>query len=107
MSDSINQGSVVLCPFWREWRAHFGVRVCDNLVGGVPQCVVSDFYPDDPFNPKYDNMKICRHFVFSDVLIVREEDGSMVGCNCLFGGGKCIHQDVMKFCACVGCSRLF
>ena len=41
MSDNT---AVFLCAFWHEWRVHWGVRVCDNLVKGVPACVVADFY---------------------------------------------------------------
>jgi len=67
--------NVVLCPFWRESRSHFGVRVCDNLVGGVPACVVANFYPDLSYEEEVEELKReraglprkevvgCRHFV--------------------------------------------
>lgn len=110
----LNSGSpasdgVVLCAFWREKRAHFGVRVCDNLVGCVPSCVVDKFYPDgDPFSsPAFerwlagvdDGVVICRHFVRTDVYF------PMVKRGCFFGGVSCVHSDVEGFGACVGCSR--
>jgi hypothetical protein len=34
----------VSCPFWHDWRRHFGVRYCDNLVDGVPVCVREGYY---------------------------------------------------------------
>lgn len=86
------------CPFWRDSRAHFGVRVCDNLVGGVPSCVVDRFYPDSP-SMEYGNVKVCRHFVRSDVY------HHVVKHGCHFGGGLCVHNTVSHFGACVGCSR--
>ena len=63
MSDAVK------CPYWRIERVRFAVRVCDNLVSGVPQCVFSHFYPDDSDN-SYDSkdgrVVICRHFVWTD-----------------------------------------
>ena len=97
---------VVRCPFWRPSRAHFGVEVCDNLIDGVPQCIVSHFYPDDPF--EYDNIEdyysveICKHFVWSDYYSVDEKTRTKHEC---FFGGTCIHQDAGGFSACFGCSR--
>jgi len=97
---------VFRCPFWRPSRAHFGVQVCDNLVEGVPQCVVSHFYPDDPFLyddiEDYYKVEICRHFVWSDFYSV--SDNTMVKYECFFGG-MCVHPAVWGFNACEGCSR--
>jgi hypothetical protein len=80
------------------------------LVGGVPSCVVAEFYPDeDPFEPKAlerhlagmdDEVEICKHFVRTDALyIIPLKHG------CYFGGGNCVHPDGQGFGACVGCSR--
>ena len=101
------------CPFWRDSRAHFGVRVCDNLVGGVPSCVVDEFYPDselsgydsaeDWFNGRPNSVVICRHFDWSDVYSAFDE--VKVKQECFFGGARCVHPDVRGFCACVGCFR--
>lgn len=92
--------NVVLCPFWRESRSHFCVRVCENLVGGVPSCVVDEFYPDSP-SMEYGDVVVCRHFVRSDIYSrVRE-----VKCGCYFGGVSCVHSDVEGFGACAGCCR--
>lgn len=96
--------NIILCPFWRQWRAHFGSQFCDNLVQGIPQCVASKFYPDDPHYfeniEDYYNIKICGHFVWTD--FYRE---GLVKRKCLFGGEKCFHSDDPGFGACVGCSR--
>ncbi len=102
--------NIVLCPFWREWRAHFGVRVCDNLVEGVPSCVVDRFYPDsevsgydsieDWLNCHPNNVVICPHLVRSDIW-----DNSVVKRGCFFGVGICIHNNVIGFGACDSCSR--
>lgn len=87
---------VVLCPFWRVWRASFGVRVCDNLVGGVPACVVAEFYPDTAAMNYPDDVVVCRHFVRTDALyhVPLKRD-------CYFGG-VCIHPDAVGFDACFG-----
>jgi hypothetical protein len=89
---------MALCAFWRFSRSHFGVRVCDNLVGGVPACVVAHFYPDSA-TMDYGGVVVCRHFVRSDVYI------PVVKYACYFGGVKCVHSDVLGFGACTGCSR--
>jgi hypothetical protein len=109
-------GSVILCPFWRESRRSFAVEVCDNLVGGVPACVVAEFYPDvDPFalsdveRERYvrglDDFKICSHFVRSDIYSALDIHPSVIKRGCFFGGVRCVHADVVGFGACVGCSR--
>lgn len=101
---------VVRCGFWHDWRFYFGVEVCDKLVGGIPACVVANFYPIvDPFNPpliehwlngvRVDGVGVCRHFVRSDVYRPVVKHG------CYFGGVGCVHSDVVGFGACVGCSR--
>ena len=108
-------GHVVLCAFWRESRSHFGAKVCDNLVAGVPACVVAEFYPDSPYAP-YASLEdwlsgvgkvgeICRHFVRSDIYSALDIHPSMVKRGCFFGGVECVHSDVKGFGACVGCSR--
>lgn len=98
----------VVCPFYRLSR-HFTVPFCDNLVSGVPSCVVDDFYPDlDPFSFKdiheyekfMDGFNICEHFVRSDVYA--SCDVMKSGC---FFGGLCVHPLVRGFGACRGCSR--
>jgi hypothetical protein len=97
---------VFRCPFWRPSRATFGVQVCDNLVEGVPHCVVSNFYPDDPSS--YDNIEdylevtFCSHFVWDDFYSFSEK--IKVKNKCFFGG-MCIHPAVGGFGACEGCSR--
>jgi hypothetical protein len=53
----------VLCAFWRVSRSHFCVKVCDNLSGGVPACVVADFYPDTPSMDYSADVVVCGHFV--------------------------------------------
>jgi hypothetical protein len=96
-----------LCAFWHVWRVHFGVRVCDYLVGGVPVCVVARFYPDVTLVLEHwiggvrvvDSGRICRHFCRSDVY------SPVVKRGCYFGGSVCVHSDVVGFGACVGCSR--
>lgn len=104
MSDSV---LAVLCPFWHDWRVHFGVRVCDNLVGGVPACVVAGFYPDVRSELEHwlagkrvVGVGVCRHFCRSDVWYV-----VLVKQGCFFGGIGCVHRDVVGFGSCVGCSR--
>lgn len=95
-----NCDGVVLCAFWRVSRSHFGVRVCDNLIGGVPACVIDDFYPDSPTAGGLDDdTVVCGHFVRSDVYF------PAVKCGCYFGGVRCVHSDVEGFGACVGCCR--
>jgi hypothetical protein len=110
--------AVFLCAFWHDWRVHWGVRVCDYLVGGVPACVVAGFYPDlsvtlehwlNPDVPlarwrgdgavRVVGSGVCRHFCRSDVLRPPVKDG------CYFSGSVCVHSDVVGFGACVGCSR--
>jgi hypothetical protein len=95
---------VIRCPFWRPTRAHFGVEVCDNLVDGVPHCVASHFYPDDPFSyddiEDYYKIKICPHFVWTDFYSV----DTKVKSECFFGG-ICVHPAVRGFSACKSCSR--
>ena len=109
MSDNT---AVFLCAFWHEWRVHWGVRVCDNLVKGVPACVVEDFYR--VYDPSVggsvehwfegrrvfvegDGVGVCRHFCRSDVGSPTVKNG------CYFTGGTCVHSDVAGFGACVGC----
>lgn len=101
--------SVILCPFWRIQRSHFAVEFCDNLRDGVPSCVADGFYPDiDPHSFKnireyhdlFDSIKICSHFVRSDVWCL-----PIVKRGCLFGGDVCIHFEDKSFKSCVGCSR--
>ncbi len=99
----------VVCPFHRVFRRHFTVPFCDNLVSGVPACVVDNFYPDlDPFSFKnideYEEfmgrIKICCHFVRSDVYAPVKKSG------CFFGGGSCVYPAVQGFGACsVDCPR--
>ena len=99
----------VVCPFYRLSR-DFTVRFCDNLVDGVPSCVVDEFYPDlDLFSfkdireyEKYiDGISICSHFVRSDVYSASFSMKS----ECFFGG-LCVHPLVCGYGACsVNCSR--
>lgn len=106
-SDDVCSDGVVLCAFWRESRSSFGVRVCDDLVKGVPACVVADFYPDPCYEEETEvkawlrgeMVVICPHFVRSDVLRPDVKHG------CYFGGDTCFHSDVEGFGACVGCCR--
>jgi hypothetical protein len=98
-------GDVVLCAFWHDWRVHFGIRVCDNLVGGVPVCVVAEFYPNVAsvlehwLAGVHVGDGICWHFYRNDVYNPAVKSG------CFFGGVSCVHSDVVGFGACVGCSR--
>jgi hypothetical protein len=87
------------------------VRVCDNLVGGVPACVVANFYPDLSYEEEVEELEReraglpckevvdCRHFVRSDVY------SPVVKHGCYFGVVTCVHLDVEGFGACAGCSR--
>jgi len=96
----------VVCPFYRLSR-HFTVPFCDNLVDGVPSCVVDGFYPDvDPHSRldaglnAYPDVVICDHFVRSDVY-----SASSMKSGCFFGG-LCVHPVVRGYGACsVDCSR--
>ena len=95
-----------LCAFWHDWRVHFGVRVCDYLVGGVPACVVAGFYPDVTLTLEHwlagkrvVGVGVCRHFCRSDILSPEVKSG------CYFTGGVCVHSNVVGFGACVGCCR--
>jgi hypothetical protein len=93
---------VILCAFWRD------VRICDNLVGDVPACVVAKFYPDvDPCSLPvlelerycHDFDVVCVHFVRTDFYLPKRKRG------CYFGGA-CVHADVRGFDACcAGCFR--
>ena len=102
----------VRCPFYKLSRMHFTVPFCDNLVSGVPHCIVWDCYPDlDPFTDfsdvrDYDlymdvmQDMICSHFVRSDVYLDRSLHS---GC---FFGGKCFNPEVRGYSACtVDCVR--
>jgi len=92
------------CPFYKLSRK-FTVPFCDNLVSGVPSCVVDEFYPDlDPFSFKsideyeefMDRIKICSHFVRSDLWFLpnRWKDGE-----CFFGGA-CVRSTRNGFADC-------
>jgi hypothetical protein len=129
MSDGVPSGfvckdGVFLCPFFHVWRVHWGVRVCDYLVVGVPACVVAGFYPDltvtlehwlNPDVPlarwrgdgavRVVGSGICRHFCRSDIISELGLVPSVVKRGCFFGGVECVHSDVVGFGACVGCSR--
>lgn len=107
MSD---KGVVFLCAFWHDWRVHFGVRVCDNIVNGVPSCVLAGFYPDVKLSLEHwlegrrvcvegDGVGVCRHFCRSDLSELRVKG------ECFFSEGMCVHSDVLGFGACVGCCR--
>ena len=95
----------VVCPFYRVYR-HFTVRFCDNLVSGVPACVVDNFYPDWDYEELVARMlagvpdaEICPHFVRSDVFYAVKKSG------CFFGG-SCVYPAVQGFGACsVDCPR--
>jgi hypothetical protein len=105
--------AVFLCAFWHDWRVHFGVRVCDNLVGGVPACVVAGFYPDLTVMLEHwvgsvrvrGGVGVCRHFCRSDIISTLALVPSVVKRGCFFGGAECVHSEVVGFGACVGCSR--
>jgi len=89
----------VKCPFYRDFR-DFTVRFCDNLVSGVPACVVANFYPDSPSMDYPADVVVCSHFVRSDVYNAVKESG------CFFGG-LCVHPKSHGFSACrPSCSRL-
>lgn len=100
----------VICPFYRPSR-DFTVPFCDNLVSGVPSCVVDNFYPDLSTEEQVarleagldamPNLVICRHFVRSDVYSASFSMKS----KCFFGG-LCVHPTVRGYGACsVDCSR--
>jgi len=98
----------VLCPHYRASRRHFTVRFCDNLVSGVPACVVDNFYPDWDHEELVARMladvpdaEICRHFVRTDVWY----DASVKKSGCFYGG-SCAYPAVQRFDACsVDCPR--
>jgi len=70
------------------------VRFCDNLVSGVPACVVADFWMAD-----VSDVEICPHFVRSDVFEAVKKSGC-------FYGGLCVYPAVQGFGACsVDCPR--
>lgn len=97
----------VICPFYRPSR-DFTVPFCDNLVSGVPSCVVDNFYPDWGHEEMVARMEaglpdlvICDHFVRSDVY----SSFSLTKSECFFGG-LCVHPAVRGYGACsVDCSR--
>ena len=92
-----SSGNMVLCPFWKESRFKFAVQICDNLVEGVPSCVLEGFYPDE--EDSFDVPLVCAHFVFTDVYTPKSKNG------CYFGGAKCINSNVKGFGACGACVR--
>ena len=91
----------VVCAFSRLF--------CDNLVSGVPSCVVEDFYPDWGCENEVEVAKwlayvpdvvVCPHFIRSRFYFpVSKSYG------CYFGGGSCVCLDSYGFSACRGCSR--
>jgi len=100
----------VVCPFHKPYRK-FTVPFCDNLVSGVPSCVVDKFYPDLSYEEMVariergldalPNLVICDHFVRSDVL----HSSFSMKSECFFGG-LCVHPTVRGYGACsVDCSR--
>jgi len=100
---------VYKCPFFKISRK-FTIRFCDNLISGVPQCVVWDFYPDfcpftdfesvSDYDRYIDSIVICSHFVRSDIYEAR-----FTKSECFFGG-SCFYPLKRGFSACsVGCSR--
>ena len=109
MSDS----KAVVCPFYRPSR-DFTVPFCDNLVSGVPSCVVDKFYPDLSYEEQEARMKadlhwsvnvessICCHFVRTDAWYVSFPKFKEL---CFFGG-SCVYPSVQGYDACsVDCSR--
>ena len=101
----------VVCPFYRSSR-RFTVPFCDNLVSGVPSCVVDNFYPDLSHGEMVarlengldalPNLIICRHFVRSDVWY---SSFPFTKSKCFFGG-SCVYPKVSGYRACsVDCSR--
>jgi len=100
----------VICPFYKAYR-DFTVPFCDNLVSGVPSCVVDNFYPDLSHEEMVarleaglnalPDVEICDHFVRSDVYF----SFSLTKSECFFGG-LCVHPAVRGYGACsVDCSR--
>jgi len=55
----------------------YGVIFCDNLVSGVPSCVLAEFYRDvlhalsvdtlKEYNEWYTNFGVCSHFVVGEL----------------------------------------
>jgi len=85
-------GKEVRCPFFKLSR-NFTVPFCDNLISGIPYCILADLYPDlDPFSfesiEEYEEVsnrfEVCSHFVRSDIYHVPHS--KFVKGNCLFGG---------------------
>lgn len=98
----------VVCPFYRPSRK-FTVPFCDNLVSGVPSCLVDKFYPDLDIEEEVARYRahvpdpvICVHFVRTDALYARFP---LVKSACFFGGDKCFHPLVSNYSACRDCSR--
>jgi hypothetical protein len=108
---------VVRCPSWRPYRGPFAVKVCDNLVDGVPACVVARYYVDFPFvlgESEADWMvrvreicDVCLHFVRADLYYHDwfETESGRVKCGCRFGGIICFHTEREYFFHCLGCFR--
>ena len=100
---------VVKCPFHRVYR-NFTVPFCDNLVSGVPACVVDEFWADlDPWSFKdigehpfseYDRLMdraICSHFVRTDAWY---RSFPVKPSACLFLYCSCVHPESHGFSAC-------
>jgi len=101
----------VVCPFYKACR-DFTVPFCDNLVSGVPSCVVDNFYPDLSHEEMVarleaglnalPDVEICCHFVRTDVWY---SPFPLTKSECFFGG-LCVHPTVGDYSACtVDCSR--
>lgn len=113
---------VILCPFWRESRPF--PRVCNNLRGGVPLCVVSglaDALDDwdwefeealmvmgaaelEYYYPEYFvNVESCDCVVRSDLYDAARPEFKKCGC---FFGGLCVRPKSHGFDGCsVDCPR--
>lgn len=99
------------CPFYRRFR-DFTVPFCDNLVSGIPTCVLADFYPDldpssfksfDEYNEFEDRWEVCSHFVRSDLWCV---PFPFAKSECLFFDELCLHPTIDGFGKCsFDCSR--
>lgn len=102
---AFRRGKEIRCPFYEPDRK-FTVPFCDNLISGIPSCVLAEFYPDlDPFSFKSieeyeefsNRFEVCSHFVRGDVY--HFPHSKFLKGNCFFGG-LCVYPTVKGFSNC-------
>lgn len=101
----------IICPF--RFSRGFKPFSCDNLVSGVPSCLVDNFYPDLSHEEMVARLKaglsampnlvICKHFVRSNALYARFPP---VKSKCFFSVcERCLHPLVSNYSACRDCAK--